>query len=60
MIGTATLELVVTATADAAQWVQIYGLLRRTDANDDLTILTFRLKGFEHHLKRRVLAMHNC
>ena len=35
MIGTATPELVFTVTTDAAKWVQIYGLLRPTDANDD-------------------------
>ena len=35
MVGTATSELVFTATKDAAQWVQIYGLLRPTVANDD-------------------------
>ena len=34
VIGTATPELVFTATTDAAQWVQIYGLLRPTDANE--------------------------
>ena len=34
VIGTATPELVFTATTDAAKWVQIYGLLRPTDAND--------------------------
>ena len=27
-------ELVFTITTDAAKWVQIYGLLRPTDAND--------------------------
>ena len=31
--GTATPELVFTATTDAAQWVQIYGLSRPTNAN---------------------------
>ena len=35
VVGTATPELVFTATTDAAQWVQIYGLSRLTDANDD-------------------------
>ena len=30
MIGTATPELVFTATTDAAKWMQIYGLLRPT------------------------------
>ena len=35
MIGTAAPYLVFTATTDAAQWVQIYGLLRPTDANED-------------------------
>ena len=34
MIWTATLEFDFTATTDAAQWVQIYGLLRPTDANE--------------------------
>ena len=36
MIGTATPELVFTATTDAAKWVQIYGLLRLTDANEGI------------------------
>ena len=35
VVGTATPELVFTATTDAAKWVQIYGLLRPTDANDE-------------------------
>ena len=35
VVGTATPELVFTATTDPAKWVQIYGLLRPTDANDD-------------------------
>ena len=35
VVGTATSELVFAATKDAAQWVQIYGLSRPTDANDD-------------------------
>ena len=35
VLGTATPESVFTATKAAAQWVQIYGLLRPTDANDD-------------------------
>ena len=34
VIGTATPELVFTATTDAAKWVQIYGLLRPTVANE--------------------------
>ena len=34
VVGTATAELVFTATKDAAQWVQIYDLLTPTDAND--------------------------
>ena len=34
VIRTATPELVFTVTTDAAKWVQIYGLLRPTDAND--------------------------
>ena len=34
VIGTATPKLVFTATTDAAKWVQIYGLLRPTDANE--------------------------
>jgi len=33
-VGTATSELDLIATKDAAQWVQIYGLLRPTDANE--------------------------
>ena len=33
-VGSATPELVFTVTADAAKWVQIYGLLRLTDANE--------------------------
>ena len=37
VIGTATPELIFTVTTDAAKWVQIYGLLRPTDANDDIT-----------------------
>ena len=37
VVGTATPELVFTATTDAAKWVQIYGLLRPTDANEDLS-----------------------
>ena len=32
---TATPDLVFTAKKDAAQWVQIYGIERPTDANDD-------------------------
>ena len=36
MAGTATPELVFTATTDAVQWVQIYGLTRLTDANDGM------------------------
>ena len=36
VIGTVTSELVFTATTDTAQWVQIYGLLRPTDANEFL------------------------
>ena len=35
--GHSLCELVFTATTDAAQWVQIYGPLRPTDANDSLT-----------------------
>ena len=35
VVGTATPELVFTATTDAVQWVHIYGLSRPTDANDD-------------------------
>ena len=35
VIEIATPELVFTATTDTAQWVQIYGLLRPTDDNDD-------------------------
>ena len=31
-----TPELVCTATTDAVQWMQIYGLLRPTDANDEM------------------------
>ena len=31
---TATPELVLTATTDAAQWLQIYSLSRPTDANE--------------------------
>ena len=34
VVGTAPPELVFTATTDAAQWGQIYGLLRPTDVND--------------------------
>ena len=34
VVGTATPELVFTVTTDAAKWVQIYGLLRPTDANE--------------------------
>ena len=34
VIGTATPKYVFTVTTDAAKWVQIYGLLRPTDAND--------------------------
>ena len=34
VIETATPELVFTAKTDAAKWVQIYGLLRPTDANE--------------------------
>ena len=36
--GTATPELVFTATTDAVQWVQIYDLSRLTDANDAIEI----------------------
>ena len=45
VIGTATPELVFTATTHTAQWVQIYGLLRLTDANDD--ILNTKLLKFD-------------
>ena len=38
MIGTATPELVFIATTGAAKWVQIYSLLRPTDASDDDTL----------------------
>ena len=31
----ATPKMVFTATADAVQWVQIYGVTKPTDANDD-------------------------
>ena len=34
VVGTATPELVFTVTTEAAKWVQIYGLLRPTDANE--------------------------
>ena len=34
VVGTATPELVFTTSSDAAQWVQIYGLLRPTDASE--------------------------
>jgi len=33
--GTTTRELIFTATTDAVQLAQIYGLTRLTDANDD-------------------------
>ena len=44
MIGTATPELVFTATTDAAQWVQIYGLLRPTDSSDEYMFRILHLK----------------
>ena len=53
MVGTVTLELVFTATTDAAQWVQIYGLLRPTDAHDDddkATISSAMKKAVIHEL----------
>ena len=54
MIGTATPELVFTATTDAAQWVQIYGLLRPTDA---LTVIASRVgvNDLEEHLRQKRL-----
>ena len=54
--------MVFTATTDAVQWVQIYGLSRPTDANDDMwakqavvarlraTWIMFR-EGFHYGLK---------
>ena len=41
VVGTATPELDFTATKYAAQWVQILGLLRPTDANERYVIHTY-------------------
>ena len=57
VVGTATPELVFTATTDAAKWVQIYGLLRPTDANDLLLLGVIKLDKFRNENIREQLSM---